>query len=107
MTRNKISSLVGALIALSLAGCETGNQATNKVPYRPSYIIGADISAVPAAEDRGMKFSDKGAQKDILQILKDHGFNYIRLRLFVEPTNSGGYSPQGYCDLAHTIAMAK
>jgi arabinogalactan endo-1,4-beta-galactosidase len=77
------------------------------VPFKPSFMVGADISAVPQAEARGVKYSDNGAQKDILQILKDHGFNYIRLRVFVQPTNQGGYSPQGYCDLPHTIAMAK
>jgi arabinogalactan endo-1,4-beta-galactosidase len=74
---------------------------------RPELIIGADISAVPAQEARGIKFSDHGATNDILQILKAHGFNYIRLRVFVQPTNSGGYSAQGFCDLPHTIAMAK
>ena len=37
-----------------------------------------------------------------LEILKDHGFNYIRLRLFVDPANDSGYSPKkGFCDL-HT-----
>jgi arabinogalactan endo-1,4-beta-galactosidase len=78
---------------------------------RPPFMIGADISAVQAQEDRGVKFSDGGVQTDILQILKDHGFNYIRLRVFVDPTKSTAhyraYSAQGYCDLAHTIAMAK
>ena len=71
------------------------------MPFRPSFIVGADISAVPAAEARGTKYSDNGVTNDILQILKDHGFNYIRLRVFVQPTNSGGYiGPQGYCDPA-------
>jgi len=74
---------------------------------RPGFIIGADISAVPAAEARGIKFTDKGEEKDVIKILKDHGFNYIRLRLFVEPKNPGGYSAQGFCDLPHTIDMAK
>jgi arabinogalactan endo-1,4-beta-galactosidase len=81
--------------------------ASNTVPYRPSFMVGADISSVPAAEARGTKYSDNGVQKDILQILKDHGFNYIRLRIFVQPTNQGGYSRQGFCDLPHTIAMGK
>jgi len=39
----------------------------------------------------------------ILTILKKHGFNYVRLRLFVNPAAPGGYSSQGYCDLAHTM----
>jgi beta-galactosidase len=71
-------------------------------------MLGADISFLPQLEDRGMKFSDKGVQKDAVQILKDHGFNYIRLRLFVDPGADSGYAPgKGFCDLAHTIAMAK
>jgi len=55
-----------------------------------------------------MRFSDNGKAGDALQILKQHGFNYIRLRLFVDPSDSNGYAPgEGYCDLAHTLAMAK
>ena len=54
-------------------------------------------------KQRGMKFSDKGVEKDAIQILKDHGFNYVRLRIFDDPQNDSGYSPQkGFCDLAHT-----
>ncbi|CAN5169005.1 hypothetical protein BH09BAC6_BH09BAC6_00840 [soil metagenome] len=71
-------------------------------------ILGADISFLPQLEQRGMKFSDKGVQGDAIQILKDHGFNYIRLRIFNEPANPKGYSPKtGFCDLEHTKAMAK
>jgi len=71
-------------------------------------MLGADISFLPQLEDRGMKFSDNGVEKDALQILKDHGLNYIRLRLFVNPEQDSGYSPKkGFCDLSHTIAMAK
>ncbi len=77
----------------------------------PPYIVGADISFVQSQEDHGVKFMDGGVEKDIYQILKDHGFNYIRLRVFVDPTQSGpkhrAYSPEGYCDLTHTIPMAK
>src|SRR5690242_20064522 len=71
-------------------------------------MIGADISFLPELEARGMKFSDNGVEKDAIQILKDHGFNYIRLRIFNEPARDSGYSPgKGFCDLAHTKAMAK
>ena len=48
-------------------------------------MLGADISFLPELEARGMKFSDKGVEKDAIQILKDHGFNYIRLRIFNDP----------------------
>ncbi|MGZ4049739.1 MAG: glycoside hydrolase family 53 protein, partial [Bacteroidia bacterium] len=51
---------------------------------------------------------DNGIEKDAIDILKDHGFNYIRLRLFVDPSNDSGYSPgKGFCDLQHTLQMAK
>ncbi len=71
-------------------------------------ILGADISFLPELEAKGIKFSDKGAQKDAIEILKDHGFNYIRLRLFVDPSADSGYSPgKGFCDLQHTLEMAK
>ncbi len=71
-------------------------------------MLGADISFLPELEARGIKFSDKGIQKDVLDILKDHGFNYIRLRIFKDPQKDSGYSPgKGFCDLAHTMAMAK
>ena len=71
-------------------------------------MLGADISFLPQLEKRGMKFYDKGVEKDAIAILKDHGFNYVRLRLFNDPARDSGYSPkQGFCDLAHTLAMAK
>ncbi|TMI66028.1 MAG: DUF4982 domain-containing protein [Bacteroidetes bacterium] len=71
-------------------------------------MMGADISFLPQLEDRGIKFSDKGVEKDAIQILKEHGFNYIRLRIFNDPASDSGYSPKkGFCDLEHTKQMAK
>lgn len=71
-------------------------------------IIGADISFLPELEAKGIRFSDKGVQKDVLQILKEHGFNYIRLRIFNDPAQDSGYAPgKGFCNLAYTKQMAK
>lgn len=71
-------------------------------------ILGADISFLPELENRGMKFSDNGTPGDAIEIMKAHGFNYIRLRIFNAPANPKGYSPnKGFCDLEHTKAMAK
>ena len=70
-------------------------------------IIGADISWVPWQEDGGLTFSDKGAKKDVLEILKENKFNWIRLRLFVDPAAANGYSKEGYCGLEQTLAFAK
>ena len=72
-------------------------------------MLGADISFLPQLEARGIKFSDNGVEKDALEILKAHGINYIRLRIFNDPArDSGGYSPKrGFCDLEHTRQMAR
>lgn len=71
-------------------------------------MLGADISFLPELEARGMKFSDNGIEKDAIQILKDHGFNYVRLRIFNDPARDSGYSPgKGFCDLSNTLKMAK
>lgn len=70
-------------------------------------VIGADISFVPQTEDRGVTFSDNGEEKEVVEILKDHKFNWIRLRLFVDPTAENGYSKDGYCSLDSTLVMAK
>ena len=69
--------------------------------------IGADISFLPQMEARGMKFMEDTIQKDVMAILAEHGFNYIRLRIFVNPENEKGYSPKtGYCGLEYTKQMA-
>jgi arabinogalactan endo-1,4-beta-galactosidase len=83
------------------------------------FILGADVSWIPEEEGRGVRYSDNGVQKDIFQILKDHKFNYIRLRIFHNPAApSGGsaqttgavyagYSSRGYCGLDSTMKMAR
>ena len=101
------SAGIGLLV---LAGLSSAAAATPPVPRKAKLgkVLGADISFLPQLEARGVKFSDKGVAKDAIQILKDHGFNYIRLRIFNNPAADSGYSPgKGFCDLPHTLAMAK
>lgn len=79
-----------------------------QVAIEKPYAVGADISWLQWQEDMGIRFSDGGVEGDALAILRDNGFNYIRLRLFVNPKSELGYSQRdGYCDLEHTVAMAK
>ncbi len=71
-------------------------------------MVGADISFLPQLEDRGTTFSEKRVKKDAIGILQSHGFNYIRLRIFVDPGHEKGYSPgKGYCGLDSTLSMAR
>ena len=40
--------------------------------------------------------------------MKAHGFNYIRLRTFVDPRAADGYDKiNGFDDIAHTVAFGK
>ena len=62
-------------------------------------ILGADISFLPELEAKGIVFSDQGVTKDAILLLKEKGFNYIRLRIFVNPSADSGYAPKkGFCD---------
>jgi beta-galactosidase len=72
-------------------------------------MIGADISWLPQIiNEWGGRFTENGQEIDAFSLLKDHGFNYIRLRIFVNPENEKGYSPgKGYCGLDSTLMMAK
>ncbi|PWT76715.1 MAG: galactosidase [Bacteroidetes bacterium] len=70
-------------------------------------ILGADISWLPELESRGIHFKENGIEKDAILLLKEKGFNYIRLRIFNNPAADSGYSPKnGFCDLEHTKKMA-
>jgi len=74
------------------------------------FILGAEISWAPEDEADGAEYYDHGVRKDIFEILKEHKFNYIRLRLFVNPGATNGYAAgreEAFCDLAHVVAMAK
>lgn len=74
------------------------------------FIIGADISWVQEDEANGTTYYDHGRREDVFKILKDHGFNYVRLRVFVDPAARDGYaahSKEAFCNLSHTLVMAK
>jgi arabinogalactan endo-1,4-beta-galactosidase len=93
--------------------------ASGGTPSAPRpFILGADISSVPEALDQGALFVDTdGVQKPITDLLKAHGFNFVRLRTFVDPANLYGYAnPNGddayrkaepYCDSDHTVEFGR
>ena len=64
------------------------------------FIKGADISFLEEVEKGGGVFTEGGEPRDALDILKRHGFNFIRLRVWVSPA-------EGYCDLESTLLMAE
>jgi arabinogalactan endo-1,4-beta-galactosidase len=48
--------------------------------------MGVDLSYVNQVEDYGGVYSDSGKVKDCFKILKDHGANAVRVRLWHTPT---------------------
>src|SRR5262245_31876895 len=62
------------------------------------YAIGADLSFLKQAEEHGTPFKEDGKVKPGLQIFKDHGYNWIRLRLFHSPRELPN-------DLPYTMAL--
>ena len=74
------------------------------------FILGADISWVPEDEADGAQYFDQGMRQDIFAILKKYQFNYVRLRVFVDPSAADGYArrrSEAFCDLEHVQAMAR
>ena len=71
-------------------------------------IKGADISSLLEVEKAGGRFYDRGREQSALLILKNHGVNAIRLRLWNDPYDENG-NPYGAGtnDLARTIQLAR
>ena len=88
---------------------------------RADFIMGADVSMLDQLERNGGRFYDlNGERQDALQILKENGVNWIRLRLWHTPVNDGDVIENGRTlsrrgdpkgggnnDLAATIRLAK
>lgn len=64
------------------------------------FAIGADVSFLAHAEKNGRVFKDHQQPTPGLQILKDHGYNWVRLRLFHSPKRLPN-------DLSYTIGLAQ
>ena len=73
----------------------------------PEFIMGADVSMLAQIEENGGKYYDQGIEADALEILKNHGVNWIRLRIWNDPTDPGG-NPLGggNNDLQRTVELA-
>ena len=78
-------ALCASLLAL-VAGCATHPGAR---AHRPSFVLGADISALDAPWRPGPAgprvYRDNGVPSDELTILRNHGWTAFRVRVFVAP----------------------
>ncbi|WP_413528500.1 arabinogalactan endo-beta-1,4-galactanase [Rahnella inusitata] len=103
------STIACLLLAMSFS-CAAESVNIKKVANVPAdFIKGADISTLIDVEKHGGKFFDQNhKQQDAMVILKQNGFNYVRLRLWVDPKDAAG-KPYGggNNDLATTLELAK
>ena len=83
-----LASLVGAIVL--------------SAPCAPAQnmIVGADVSFLRQMESRGVVYKDAGVAEPGLEILKNHGYTWIRLRVMVNPISLPN-------NLDYTIALAK
>jgi arabinogalactan endo-1,4-beta-galactosidase len=98
----QLAVLVAVLVAADGARAQ-GSSAANgagTAGFCPPLAVGADVSFLPEAEARGDVFSDETGQHPALEILRNHGYGWVRLRLFNDPTTLPN-------DLAYTLAEAK
>ncbi|MDI6863438.1 MAG: glycosyl hydrolase 53 family protein [Pseudothermotoga sp.] len=70
--------------------------------YEKPFIFGVDVSMLYEIQRLGGRFYDDGVEKDCLEILKDHGVNWVRLRIWNDPTNLGG----GNCNHENMTELA-
>ena len=71
------------------------------------FILGMDVSCVPALEASGVKYYDyDGQEKDVFEILNSNGINYIRVRVWNDPFNAQGFGyGGGNCDIDNAIEI--
>ena len=71
------------------------------------FISGADFSLLAFFEQRGVVYRDNGEVKDGLAILKQHGLNCVRLRLFTSNAVQAQANPYNYTNnLDYTLPLA-
>lgn len=117
--------LIFCLVSLGYSS-HTLAQEDRKLLIEPeNFIIGADVSSMQQYMKGRGRFGGFGA-KDApaetppepvepdwswIDQLRKGGLNYIRLRTFIDPEVSNGheraYSTDGFCDLEHTIEVAR
>lgn len=110
------------------------NQKNNQINFQYYYILiltvflafvipektqaqlakGADIGWLSQFESWSIEFlNDNGEVQDALEILKDHGFNAVRLRAMVNPSSDGmfvdewGEWPMGFTSTDSVVSMAQ
>lgn len=98
------TGIIAMVLSVVLFGC--GKSAENTGGSLLEFIKGADLSSLEAVEDYGGVFYDwEGQETDAMEFLVENGCNYVRLRVWNDPVLS--FDAGDYCNLEHTVEMAK
>ena len=68
------------------------------------YAVGADVSFLARCEEDGQVFKGDGKPVDVLDLLREHHYNWVRLRIFHDASAAPDHLPN---DLDYTLALAK
>ena len=72
-----------------------------------NFLAGADFSHLAFFESRGVHYRENGVTQDGLQILKNHGINCVRLRLFTSSAAQANADPYNYINNTnYTVPLA-
>lgn len=91
-----------SVLLLLLSGC--GKSSSTDVKIIQQKVLGADISLLPTLETDGAIYKDKdGKLVSLLPFFHENGFNYVRIRLFVNPDQNSAACQ----DLNYATGLAK
>ena len=90
-----------AFMACLIAVCLAAEAAPQ--PTESQFVRGMDLSMLQYLQDHGVQYQEGGKVKDPLALFREHGVNYVRLRLFVHPNGKEGQVNT----LPYTLKLAK
>ena len=80
---------------------------TSGLALAAEFIAGADFSHLKFFEDRGVVYQDEHGPRDALALLRDHGLNCVRLRLFTSSAQQASADPYNATNnLDYTLPLA-
>lgn len=84
-----MKKLIFCFLTLVLISCSSGGDSPEPtpIPTEDSFIRAADLSFLPEIEAAGVSFKYNNVVQDPLLTLKNAGVNYIRIRLWNNPSN--------------------
>ena len=84
-----MKKLIFCFLTLALISCSSGGDSPEPtpIPTEDSFIRAADLSFLPEIEAAGVSFKYNNTVQDPLLTLKNAGVNYIRIRLWNNPSN--------------------